>query len=116
MEERYVVNNARFDIGDKPEENPFILSHRPRLDGRRKSNARKGSEAYKESKRRESIAKRSQLRLGGLRVITSGGVTSGIDSALYLVAALVSIESAQEVARVLQYSWIKGVTVEAIDV
>ena len=115
MEENYVVNNARFDLGDKLEENPFILSKRP--DGRRQSIARKGSNAWKESvKRRESNARRAKLKLGGLRVITSGGVTSGLDASLYLVAAMVSHESAEEVARVLQYSWNKGVTVEGIDV
>ena len=115
MEENYVVNNARFDLGDKLDENPFILTKRP--DARRKSLARKGSNAWKESvKRRESNARRATLKLGGLRVITSGGVTSGLDASLYLVAAMASHESAQEVARVLQYSWNKGVTVEGIDV
>ncbi|KAL9133591.1 MAG: hypothetical protein Q9175_005232 [Cornicularia normoerica] len=115
MEENYVVNNARFDLGEKLEENPFVLSKRP--DGRRKSIARKGSNAWKESvKRRESNARRASLRLGGLRVITSGGVTSGLDASLYLVAAMVSHESAQEVARVLQYSWNKGITIDGIDV
>lgn len=115
MEENYVVNNARFDLGEKMDENPFILTKRP--DGRRKSIARKGSNAWKESvKRRESNARRATLRLGGLRVITSGGVTSGFDASLYLVAAMVSHESALEVARVMQLSWKKGVTVEGIDV
>ena len=115
MEENYVVNNARFDLGENVEENPFVLSKRP--DGRRKSIARKGSNAWKESvKRRESNARRASLRLGGLRVITSGGVTSGLDASLYLVAAMVSHECSQEVARILQYAWNKGVTVEGIDV
>ena len=115
MEENYVVNNARFELGEKMEENPFILSKRP--DGRRKSIARKGSNAWKESvKRRESNARRAALRLGGLRVITSGGITSGLDASLYLVAAMVSHESAQEVGRVMQYAWNKGVTVDGIDV
>ncbi|KAL9021296.1 MAG: hypothetical protein Q9185_001501 [Variospora sp. 1 TL-2023] len=115
MEENYVVNNARFELGEKLEENPFVLSKRP--DGRRKSIARKGSNAWKESvKRRESNARRASLRLGGLRLITSGGITSGLDASLYLVAAMVSHESAQEVARVMQYTWNKGVTVEGIDV
>ncbi|KAL8870333.1 MAG: hypothetical protein Q9174_003599 [Haloplaca sp. 1 TL-2023] len=115
MEENYVVNNARFELGEKMEENPFVLSKRP--DGRRKSIARKGSNAWKESvKRRESNARRASLRLGGLRLITSGGITSGLDASLYLVAAMVSHESAQEVARVMQYTWNKGVTVEGIDV
>lgn len=115
MEENYVVNNARFDLGDNLDENPFVLAKRP--DGRRKSVARKGSNAWKESvKRRESYARRASLKLGGLRLITSGGVTSGLDASLYLVAAMVSHDSAQEVARILQYSWNKGVTVEGIDV
>ena len=115
MEENYVVNNARFDLGDKLDDNPFILTKRP--DGRRKSIARQGSNAWKESvKRRESNARRAALKLGGLRLITSGGVTSGLDASLYLVAAMVSHDSAQEVARLLQYTWNKGVTVEGIDV
>ena len=115
MEENYVVNNARFELGENLEENPFVLSKRP--DARRKSIARKGSNAWKESvKRRESLARRATLKLGGMRVITSGGVTSGLDASLYLVAAMVSHESALEVARVLQYQWNKGVTVEGIDV
>ncbi|MCJ1353834.1 MAG: hypothetical protein MMC33_003821 [Icmadophila ericetorum] len=115
MEENYVVNNARFELGENIEENPFVLSKKP--DARRKSIARKGSNAWKESvKRRESLARRATLKLGGMRVITSGGVTSGLDASLYLVAAMVSHESALEVARVLQYQWNKGVTVEGIDV
>jgi putative intracellular protease/amidase len=114
MEERYVVNNARFDLGEDLDENPFILDRKP--DRRRMSIARKGSDAWKASRRRESLVKRSNMKLGGLRVITAGGVSAGMDAALYLVAALVSIDSAQEVARVTQYNWVKGVTVEGIDV
>ena len=114
MEENYVVNNARFELGEKLEENPFVLSKRP--DGR-KSIARKGSNAWKEMRtRRESHARRAEMKLGGLRVITSGGVTSGLDASLYLVAAMVSHESAIEVARLMQYTWNKGITVEGIDV
>ncbi|KKY27205.1 putative family protein [Phaeomoniella chlamydospora] len=114
-QERYVVNNARFDLGENINENPFVLSKRP--DGRRKSLARKGSNAWQESvKRRESIIKRAAMKLGGLRVITSGGVMSGVDASLYLVAAMVSHESATEIARVLEYAWQKGTTVEGVDV
>ncbi|KAF2403074.1 class I glutamine amidotransferase-like protein, partial [Trichodelitschia bisporula] len=116
MEERYVVNNARYDLGDNPEENPFIFTKKPEGQGRRKSIARKGSDAWKASRRRESIVKRANMPLGGMRLITSGGVTAGMDAALYLVAALVSHESALEVARILQFEWKKGVTVQGIDV
>lgn len=120
MEERYVVNNARFDLGENPDENPYII--KKTRDGanmqhaRRKSIARKGSNAWRESRRRESIARRASMPLGGMRVITTGGVTASLDASLYLVGSLVSHESALEVARVMQYSWVKGVTVDAIDV
>lgn len=115
MEERYVVNNARFELGDNLDEDPFIIRKKP--DRRQSiSLARKGSNAWKESRRRESVIRRATIRLGGLRVITSGGISTGMDAALYLVAALVSVESAIEVARVMQYSWQKGITVEAVDV
>lgn len=126
MEERYVVNNARFDLGENPDDNPYIV--KKSRDGtvpeagsntqhaRRKSIARKGSNAWRDSRRRESIARRATLPLGGMRVITTGGVTAGLDASLYLVGSLVSHDSALEVARVMQYSWVKGVTVDAIDV
>lgn len=66
--------------------------------------------------RRESIARRAAMRLGGLRVITSGGVAAGIDAALYLVGVLVSEDSANEVARVMQVDFKKGIVVDGIDV
>jgi len=118
MEERYVVNNARFDLGENPDENPYIIRKRPEGAGhsRRKSIARKGSNAWRESKRRESIIRRASMPLGGMRIITTGGVAAGLDASLYLVASLVSHDSAEEVARVMQYTWVKGVTVDAIDV
>lgn len=66
--------------------------------------------------RRESIARRAAMRLGGLRVITSGGVSAGIDATLYLISACVSEESAEEVARVMQWTWNKGIVVDGLDV
>ena len=112
MEERYVVNNGRFELGEDLDENPYVTRK-----GRRPSSVRKGSIARKESNtRRESIIRRASMRLGGLRVITSGGVTCGLDASLYLVSAMVSHEAAQEVSRLLQYTWNKGVVVDAIDV
>jgi hypothetical protein len=113
LEERYVVNNLRFDLGN-PDENPYI---RRKSDGRRPSNARKGSNAWKESNiRRESNARRAAMKLGGLRVITSGGSGSGIDSSLYLASIMVSAESAEEVSKVMQHTWVKGVVVDGIDI
>jgi len=117
IEERYVVNNLRFDIGDE-EENPYI---RRRSDARRPSIAaatqkkRKGSNAYKESKTM-GLERRASLRLGGLRVITSGGISTGMDAALYIISIMVSEESAQEVSRFVQHEWIKGVVVDGIDI
>jgi len=113
VEERYVVNNLRFDLGNV-DENPYV---RRKSDARRPSMGRKGSNAWKESNtRRESNARRASLRLGGLRVITSGGITCGIDAALYLVSIYVSEESANEVARIMQYTWNKGIVVDGIDI
>ncbi|KAH6996533.1 class I glutamine amidotransferase-like protein [Ilyonectria sp. MPI-CAGE-AT-0026] len=110
---RYVVNNLRFDLGDE-DENPYI--RRKSDAGRRPSNARKGSMSFKVSNRRESIARRAAMRLGGLRVVTSGGVSAGVDAALYLVSAMVDEACAVEVARTLQWSWNKGVVVDGLDV
>ncbi|KAI0132512.1 class I glutamine amidotransferase-like protein [Xylariales sp. AK1849] len=112
-EARYVVNNLRFDIGDE-DENPYV--RRASDAGRRPSNARKGSISFKGMSRRESIARRAAMRLGGLRVITSGGSTAGIDAALYLVSILVDDASAVEVARILQHNWVKGTVVDGLDV
>jgi len=111
---RYVVNNLRFDLGDE-DENPYI--RRKSDSGRRPSNARKGSMSFKGSNsRRESIVRRAAMRLGGLRVVTAGGNSAGIDAALYLISALVDDECAVEVARVMQWSWNKGIVVDGLDV
>ena len=111
--ERYVVNNARFDLGENPDENPYIYTKH----NRKGSVARKGSMSWKASNsRRESNARRAAMKLGGLRVITTGGSTAGIDASLYLVGAMVSDASAREVARELDYKWNKGVVVDSIDV
>ncbi|KAF3062338.1 hypothetical protein GL218_04107 [Daldinia childiae] len=111
---RYVVNNLRFDLGDE-DENPYI--RRKSDAGRRPSVARKGSVSYKGSNgRRESIARRAAMRLGGLRVITAGGISAGIDAALYLVSILVDEDTANEVARFMQHEWVKGTVVDGIDV
>lgn len=73
--------------------------------------------SYKGSNgRRESIARRAAMRLGGLRVITAGGISAGIDAALYLVSILVDEDTANEVARFMQHEWVKGIVVDGIDV
>merc|ERR1712232_932903 len=98
VDQRYVVNNLRFELGENEDENPYILSrkeykaHQRRKSsasgppspieerangGHRPSGARKGSMSLKQSNnRRESVIKRQGLRLGGLRVVTTGGVSS----------------------------------------
>ena len=138
VDQRYVVNNLRFDLGENEDENPYIMTRKEYKDHKRRksslanppspveerangawrpSAARKGSMSLKASNnRRESVLKRANLRLGGLRVLTTGGVTSGIDGALYMVGALVSDDSADEVARVMCHKWVKGMVVDGTDV
>jgi len=130
---RYVVNNARFDI--MPEEdsdgeaitpskpNPFVLTKSEYLaqknqdSSRRRSSARKGSISFSQSNmRRDSVLRRQNMRLGGLRVITAGGVMSGVDAALYLVSAHVSVESGENAAEWLNFPWSKGVVINSVDV
>jgi hypothetical protein len=72
--------------------------------------------SFKGANRRESIVRRAAMRLGGLRVITSGGVAAGIDAALYLVSVLVDEQAALEVANTMQTTWTKGVVVDGLDV
>jgi hypothetical protein len=72
--------------------------------------------SFKGAGRRESIARRASMRLGGLRVITSAGIAAGIDSALYLVSILVNDSAANEVAKNMQVNWTKGVVVDGLDV
>ncbi|KAI0888945.1 class I glutamine amidotransferase-like protein [Annulohypoxylon maeteangense] len=111
---RYIVNNLRFDLGDE-DENPYI--RRKSDAGRRPSAARKGSISFKGSNgRRESMARRAAMRLGGLRVITAGGISAGQDAALYLVSILVDEDTANEVARFVQHEWVKGTIVDGLDV
>ena len=76
----------------------------------------KGSMSFKGASRRESVARRAAMRLGGLRVITSGGVAAGIDATLYLVSVLVSEEAANDVTHRMQVTWTKGVVVDGLDV
>lgn len=143
VEARYVVNNLRFELGEDEDENPYVMTRKeykehvrrkssaagiPTIEegksmngtngtARRPSAARKGSMSLKLSNsRRESVLKRANLRLGGLRVLTTSGVTSGMDGALYLVAALVSDDAAEEVARKMCYTWVKGLVVDGTDV
>ena len=107
--EKECQNAAATDTGERTD----VFKQTPR----KGSNARKGSLARRESNlSKEYIQRRQSMKLGGMRVITCAGPVSGIDASLYLVSALVSHESAQEVARVMQYEWVKGVVVDAMDV
>ncbi|CZR67150.1 uncharacterized protein PAC_17049 [Phialocephala subalpina] len=116
MEERYVVNNLRYDLGNL-DENPYVRRKADVAARRPSMQQRKGSNAWKESNtRRESIIRRSEIRLGGLRVITTGGMTCGFDASLYLVAIMVSDEASAEVGRFMQYEWKKGIVIDGIDI
>ncbi|UKZ73572.1 hypothetical protein TrVFT333_001219 [Trichoderma virens FT-333] len=89
---RYVVNNLRFELTE--DESPYTR----RASDAGRPHGRKGSISFKQSNtRRESIS-------------------AGVDAALYLVSALVDDKCADEVTRLLQWNWSKGVVVDGLDV
>lgn len=47
------------------------------------------------------------LKGGGVRLITAGGVSSGLDAAFYLVSQLATHDMAAFVTRVMEYDWHK---------
>ncbi|TVY25707.1 Isonitrile hydratase [Lachnellula hyalina] len=47
----------------------------------------------------------------GLRIITAGGVSCGMDASLWLIREVAGLESAQRVAEIVQYAWRQGVVV-----
>jgi len=109
LDDRYVVANARFPIKD---DDPYVTKK-----GRRAGHARKGSMMRRESNvNKDSGMRRAEMRLGGLRVVTTCGSASALDASLYLVAALVSYETAEEVSRQQNYQWVKGAVIDSIDV
>lgn len=45
----------------------------------------------------------------GLRIVTAGGVSCGLDASLWLVGEVAGTDSRERVARVVQYAWREGV-------
>ena len=45
----------------------------------------------------------------GLRIVTSGGVSCGMDSCLWLIGEIAGKESRERVMEVVQYAWRQGV-------
>jgi transcriptional regulator GlxA family with amidase domain len=45
----------------------------------------------------------------GLRIVTSGGVSCGMDSCLWLIEEVAGRESRERVAEIVQYAWREGV-------
>ncbi|GIZ36547.1 hypothetical protein CKM354_000001800 [Cercospora kikuchii] len=41
----------------------------------------------------------------GMRILTSGGVTCGIDASLWLVSQMVDLDTARGIARIIDYKW-----------
>lgn len=48
----------------------------------------------------------------GLRIITSGGVSCGLDSCLWLIENVAGKESRERAADIIQYSWREGVVMK----
>lgn len=106
---RYVINNPRFEAG--PDDVYVVKRGEPMMknDPGAQNMVPKGSGSGAVRLQRE------RMPLGGLRVITAGGIMAGLDAALHLVAALVSIETAHEVARKMQHEMTFGLTVDGVD-
>ncbi|EPQ62074.1 hypothetical protein BGT96224_2266 [Blumeria graminis f. sp. tritici 96224] len=102
VEERYVVNNLRFDAGEKIDKSPHVSCT---------SDFDDHSVRQECDQPRKDTSPRASGRLRGLRVITSGGITCGIDASLYLVRTLVSSETAVEVGRIMMYECKQGIIV-----
>lgn len=47
----------------------------------------------------------------GLRIITAGGVSCGLDASLWLIKDVAGPESMSKVAEVVQYAWRQGVVI-----
>jgi transcriptional regulator GlxA family with amidase domain len=47
----------------------------------------------------------------GLRVVTSGGVSCGLDACMWLINEVAGKQCAEEVLEVVQYSWRQGVVI-----
>lgn len=45
----------------------------------------------------------------GLRIVTAGGVSCGMDAGLWLVQQVAGLEAAEKVTQIVQYAWRKGV-------
>jgi len=133
----YVVSNARFGLedveaaaaaaADAEDEALDVVDDElpsPRVGSRKSGSfgtkavgkAVPGNVGRRYSKRRESISRRDSLPSGGLRVITASESAAATDSALYLVAAMHSLDRAQEIAYGMGHDWRKGMTVGAVDV
>lgn len=134
----YVVSNGRFDlesefdreltaamaagpdaagsavIDDLEDSLPSPSTGNRRMSGQLR--AIPGSDGRRYSRRRSSISRRQSLPLGGLRVITAAEPAAATDSALYLVAAMHSVDRAREIAGGLGHEWRKGMAVGAVDV
>lgn len=132
----YVVSNGRFglddveaaaaaaadaedealDVVDDELPSPRVGSRKSGSFGKGVGKAVPGNVGRRYSKRRESISRRDSLPSGGLRVITASESAAATDSALYLVAAMHSLDRAQEIAYGMGHDWRKGMTVGAVDV
>jgi transcriptional regulator GlxA family with amidase domain len=61
----------------------------------------------------EAVVRRDKRFLDNGRIITSAGISAGIDAALHVVGKLLGSDVARETAEYMEYDWREGATLEA---
>jgi transcriptional regulator GlxA family with amidase domain len=82
----------------------FVLARAGLLDGREATTYYRAIEGLREAAP-ETLVREHVRYVDSGKVITSAGVSAGIDSSLHLVARLLGVEAARDVAQYMQYDW-----------
>lgn len=91
----------------------FLLAAAGLLDGLEATTHQGAIEKLKQAAPHTTV--RSSVRfVDNGRIITSAGISAGIDAALHVVARLLGPEVAEQTARCLEYSWEPAVQVPAL--
>ena len=82
----------------------FILLDAGLLDGKFATTHRSALDALSNRARKTEVKRDARVVDNG-KIVTTAGISAGIDGALYVVARLTGAETAQQTARGMQYRW-----------